>query len=346
MPEMTTKTVQGMPFKFIICASADSQAVAWLSRMQEQGAFVVGPEVYGGQQVLRGVFPGAGQMPFPGTAELPHADNGMQACLVSAEVMRPITYAGKTVGVYAEDEHACYALLGGLHPWQTQSSPYEQTLEIFAQMQEVLQQVGMSFADVIRTWFFNDRILDWYGEFNRARDAFFEEHDVFNSLVPASTGIGSRNVWDAALMARVYAVRPKSAAVQVQAVPSPLQCPALDYRSSFSRAVEVQHPQYRHLIISGTASIEPGGKTAHVGDVERQVELTLDVVQEILRSRGMDWQDTMRAVVYLKESSYLESYESIAAARGISELPAVWVQADVCRDDLLFEIELDAAVAR
>lgn len=147
-------------------------------------------------------------------------------------------------------------------------------------------------------------------------------------------------------MARAFAVQPKSPAVRIDAVSSPLQCPALDYRSSFSRAVELQHPNYRHLIISGTASIEPGGRTAHVGDIERQIELTLDVVQAILQSRAMDWQDTLRAVVYMKEESYRESYNRIAAALGLTSLPAVCVQADICRDDLLFEIELDAAIAR
>lgn len=54
----------------------------------------------------------------------------------------------------------------------------------------------------------------------------------------------------------------------------------------------------------------------------------------------------LRAVVYMKEESYRESYNRIAAARGLTSLPAVCVQADICRDDLLFEIELDAAIAR
>ena len=36
-------------------------------------------------------------------------------------------------------------------------------------------------------------------------------------------------------------------AFQAAAVPSPLQCPAPDYHSSFSRAVEIRYPGRRHL---------------------------------------------------------------------------------------------------
>lgn len=333
---MITRSVCGMPVQFITCSKVQNPADTNL---------IVGPEIYAGHRLLRQPFTGAGQLPFPGTSDNADFDNGMQFCRISAANAKPIMFNGCEVGAYMEDEHATYALLGGLHPLQTHASPHDQCLELFEQIQNILQSVGMSFTDVIRTWFFNDRILDWYADFNRARDTFFRNNGIFDRLVPASTGIGSANVWGAALMARILAVCPKSPVVRTVAVPSPLQCPALDYCSSFSRAVELQHPDYRHLIISGTASIEPGGKTAHVGDIDHQIHLTLDVVQAILQSRGMNWQDTLRAVIYLKETNFRTHYENIAAAREIPPLPAVCVQADVCRDDLLFEIELDAAIA-
>lgn len=58
-------------------------------------------------------------------------------------------------------------------------------------MEEALNRAGMDFSHVVRTWFYNNRLLDWYEEFNRARDTFFESRGVFDRLVPASTGIGS-----------------------------------------------------------------------------------------------------------------------------------------------------------
>ena len=167
---------------------------------------------------------------------------------------------------------------------------------------------------------------------------------MFSGLVPASTGIGSRNARGAALAARAFAVKPKSELVKICEVESPLQCSARDYKSSFSRAVELAHPNFRHLIVSGTAGIEYGGRTAFVGDLNRQINLSLDVVEAILKSRGMDWGDTLRAVAYIKDFSCAGEFRKIQKLRGLEDLPCVSIQADVCRGDLLFEMELDAGL--
>ena len=202
--------------------------------------------------------------------------------------------------------------------------------------------IGMDFSNVVRTWFYNDKILEWYEEFNRARDSFFESRNIFDGIVPASTAIGSRNSRGAALAARAFAVLPKSERVKIAESPSPMQCPASEYRSSFSRAMELSHPKFRHLIISGTAGIEYGGNTAFTGNLEKQMKLALDVVGAILKSRGMDWSHAVSAVAYLKEQAFLETFNNIKINRGLEELPCIAIQADICRDDLLFEMELDA----
>lgn len=169
---------------------------------------------------------------------------------------------------------------------------------------------------------------------------------MFDRLVPASTGIGSGNRENAALSARVFAIRPKGDRVTVKDIPSPLQCSAQDYRSSFSRAVEVDHPLFRQIIVSGTASISPGGESVHLGDIDKQTELSLDVIEAILKSRGMGWKDVVRSVAYFKDKDYASHYEKIALRRGLAIMPCIGIQADVCRDNLLFEMELDAAVLK
>lgn len=121
-----------------------------------------------------------------------------------------------------------------------------------------------------------------------------------------------------------------------------MQCPAKDYGSSFSRAVEVVTPGTRRLFISGTASIAPEGRTVHAGDAGAQVALTLDVVRAILESRGMGWNDVTRTVAYFKHVPDAPVFARLCAARGMPVLPAVVMNEDICREDLLFEIELDA----
>ncbi|MDD4102781.1 MAG: translation initiation inhibitor, partial [Kiritimatiellae bacterium] len=247
-----------------------------------------------------------------------------------------------TVGVYYADDYADYCLLTGVLPPDIQASREQQTTAVFEGIEDALTDAGMTFADVARTWLYMDDILAWYEPFNRARDAFFRSRKVYDGLVPASTGIGSANLCGSAITACAIAVRPKPGSdMKIEAVPSPLQCAALQYGSSFSRAVEISSPKCRTLMVSGTASIEPGGATAHVGDLECQIQLTMDVIEAILTSRSMGWKDATRAVMYLKDASFIGVWQSWLKAHGLEDLPLLNVEADVCRDDLLVELEVD-----
>lgn len=108
----------------------------------------------------------------------------------------------------------------------------------------------------------------------------------------------------------------------------------------------MDHPLFRQVIVSGTASIAPGGESIHLGDIDKQTELSLDVIEAILKSRGMGWKDVVRSVAYFKDKDYAPHYEKIALRRGLAIMPCIGIQADVCRDNLLFEMELDAAVLK
>ncbi|MDX9867348.1 MAG: Rid family hydrolase [Kiritimatiellia bacterium] len=248
-----------------------------------------------------------------------------------------------TVGMWYEDGYAHYCLLTGVLPPDVKATREAQTTAVFEAIEDALRDAGMTFAHVARTWLYMENILDWYDPFNRARDAFFRSRKVYDGLVPASTGIGSANLCGSAITACAIAVRPKrSGSLTLTALPSPLQCAALEYGSSFSRAVEWLTPESRTVMVSGTASIEPGGATAFVGDVPRQIGLTMDVVRAILTSRGMDWADVTRAVMYLKRAEYREAWEAYLRTHALEGMPLITVEADVCRDDLLVELEADA----
>lgn len=269
---------------------------------------------------------------------------GCQVMAVRGATVRPIRVDNRVVGSVYESADARYAVLGDLHvPHDQTGTPRAvQTEAVFDVMLEALAQAGMTFANVVRTWFYLDRILDWYGDFNAVRTAFFRRHRVFDGLVPASTGVGGGNVEGAAIVAQALAVQPVNTDVVVEAVPSPLQCPALQYGSSFSRAVEVRTPRCRRLLVSGTASIEPGGRTAHVGDAESQTELTMQVVEAILRSRGMAWGDVVRGIAYVKCPADAALFGRHLTAVAVGNIPVVLAENDICRDDLLVEIEVDA----
>jgi len=137
-------------------------------------------------------------------------------------------------------------------------------------------------------------------------------------------------------------MRPLQSGVGAEEVASPLQCPAPCYGSSFSRAMEIFSPSRRQLLISGTASIAPEGETRWRGDAGRQVELTMNVVESILQSRGFSFADISRATAYFKRRQDVPVFEKWRRERCLEQLPVVAAHCAVCRDDLLFEVEADA----
>ena len=105
-----------------------------------------------------------------------------------------------------------------------------------------------------------------------------------------STGMAGSNPQGTALVTGLIAVQPHDgAAAELQVIPSPLQCPALEYGSSFSRALEVSTPDLRRLFVSGTASIGSNGlEIVHVGDTNAQVARTVEVITAIANDISYD----------------------------------------------------------
>ena len=232
-------------------------------------------------------------------------------------------------------------MLTGIRPTNPAAPRGEQTRDVLEQMERGLAEAGLKFSHVIRTWFYLKDILGWYGEFNQARTAFFEERGVFKGLLPASTGIGIDKM-ECGLTAAVLAVEPLSPKVRIREIESPLQCPAPDYRSSFSRAVEVASPAGSRMYISGTASIAPDGQSVYAEDVDKQIDLTCKVIQAMLESRRMGWAQVTRAVAYFRDGKDIPKLAKHLKSYAIPEEALHCVEATVCRDELLFELELDA----
>ena len=272
----------------------------------------------------------------------PHA-GGILARAVGGIPVSPVMHGSATAGFRFEDEEAAYCYLGGLLPIQeTGGTGAVQTHEVMAAIKHCLTAAGMGFRDVARTWYYLDDILSWYGEFNATRTDFFTEHEVFSRLMPASTGIGIANDTGLLPLAKVHACRGKSPAFRVAVADSPLQNSAYDYGSAFSRAVTVTTSAGTTLHISGTASIDPAGETVHCDSVEHQINHTMEVVEGILRAAGMGWEHAVRGIAYFNDAANLPLWEPVRAAWGLPPNSCVNVHADICRADLLFELELEA----
>lgn len=82
-----------------------------------------------------------------------------------------------------------------------------------------------------------------------------------------------------------------------------------------------------------------------MGDPQGQIALTMEVVEAILASRDMGWEQVTRTIIYLKNMAYAPLFTEYCRQQHIPPLPAVLVETDICRPELLFEIEVDAVDA-
>jgi enamine deaminase RidA (YjgF/YER057c/UK114 family) len=268
---------------------------------------------------------------------------GLQALAIRGHPVTRVRLGKRIVGSVYEEGGMRHCLLGGLGPNSTALRPPAQTQQAFANLEAALDLAGFQLGDLVRTWFFNDAILSWYEDFNRVRSALYGEVTFRTGSLPASTGVAGRNPGGAALALAAWAVQPLEAGACAREVGSPLQCPAPAYGSAFSRAMELISRDRRRLLVSGTASIHPDGNTAWTGDARKQVNLTMEVVGAILQARGLEFGHVTRAIAYFKDPGFKPHFDAWCAARGLRELPVIAVHCDICRDDLLFEIEVDAA---
>jgi len=266
---------------------------------------------------------------------------GIQVQAFSGTVER-ISFGGRVVGSVFTEGGARQCLVGSLAGNDQTLTRSEQTRRTFEELQTILVKAGFDLSDLVRTWFFLENILSWYDEFNHERTAIYSGLKFRSGSLPASTGVAAKNPANTALALAAWAFRPLSKNVRAKEVASPLQCPAPNYGSSFSRAMEIPTSTGRRLLISGTASIAPGGKTVWAGDVRKQVDLTMDVVGAILNTRGFTFADLTRATAYFRNPTDAGAFAEWLTTNQLLAMPVTSVQCDVCRNDLIFELEADA----
>jgi enamine deaminase RidA (YjgF/YER057c/UK114 family) len=272
------------------------------------------------------------------------ADGG--AIIHVAENAVPVIFNGKCVGASWEDGDIRWTEVSGILPDDTCKSSKEQAESVLENLDNALIAGGSSFDNVVRTWFINNNINDWYNDFNAARNSFFKKRGVYDRIVPASTGVGAPNHAGTALIASAISVQPLNNSVKISAIPSPLQCPAPAYGSSFSRALEIENSKGRRLFISGTASIEPGGATVFADDVKKQIELTGLVISAILESRGMAFANVSSGICWCAVPDAVPAFYDWAQDNDFPAERCMTASADICRPDLLIELELEAYQAK
>ncbi len=221
---------------------------------------------------------------------------------------------------------------------------YEQTLGMFAFAEGLLRQAGMEFRDVVRTWIHLREIDRDYADLNRARRVFFGARGI--DPVPASTGIGGGPVPEGHdLCLGVYAVKSGRPTVRT-VMTSPTLNEAAQYGADFVRGMKVEESNKVALYVSGTASIDEHGRTAHPGDFDAQADRMLVNIAALLERQGADFGDVVSAITYLKHPADAARLRAKIHAAGFEGFPHALVAAPICRPDLLCETEALAVLPR
>jgi chorismate lyase/3-hydroxybenzoate synthase len=278
---------------------------------------------------------------------------------MSSSILRPISAATEHVVTFGQ--HHPDALLVPLRPlgdglaierWESNdevmfgSAIADETLpladasrELYARVIADVRKAG--FPYFVRMWNYvgginqDERGVERYKLFCAGRhDAFVEagyHHDVD---LPAASAVGMPG---SGLIACFLAAREPGMQVE-----NPRQVAAYNYppeygvkSPSFSRATVWKDT----VFVSGTSSVI-GHATVHHGDVLAQLDETLRNIDVVLAQTGRTLADVVTAKTYVRNPS---DYEAIARHLGPVFANNIYVEADICRADLLLEIE---AVAR
>lgn len=238
-------------------------------------------------------------------------------------------------------------------------------VEAFEMVAGILRQEGMTFNNLIRQWNYIGNILELrsgfqnYQVFNEVRSEYYSK---FRSIpgFPSATGIGMK-------LGGVYidfCAIGENKDLLIKPVNNPNQVNAYEYTQQvlkgliakgkprknppqFERALYVANGSSRTLFVSGTASII-GQETIGKGNISEQTLVTIENINK-LKDSAYIGQLTGQEIsggkcslirVYVREKDDLKEVRNICSNH-YAGVPSIYVEADICRDDLLVEIEAE-----
>ncbi len=231
-------------------------------------------------------------------------------------------------------------LVGGLNELD-KGRIYDQTKAICNMIESILKQEEMPIDSIVRQWNYIERITfedqdnQHYQEFNDARSELYSQCEWVDGY-PAATGIG-------ALAGGVTIDFDATVGLPIAAIDNKMQVAAHAYSKDVLLGEKSQKttPKFERakltgdmLYISGTAAIR--GEESLVGvSAAEQTRITLENIDELLRESECGAARTLR--VYIKHKEDFEQIRDVVEE--YAPYDALYIFADICRDELLVEIE-------
>lgn len=260
--------------------------------------------------------------------------------------------------ISSKDEN--HIFIGGIQSADENESILEKCESTFQLIEDILRIENFQFSHIVRQWNYiegiisNDENNQHYQIFNDVRTKYYSKNSLLANY-PAATGIG---ISGGGIIINLHAIK-KTEQVEVKEIFSSLQSSAYGYSErvlegeasaglktkstpKFARAKFLKNETQLQVFVSGTASIQ-GEETVHINDAAAQTKQTLGSINELLNSNelidyNISLSDLSSVRVYIKNS---EDYETISEICNeyLPKNNSLFIVADVCRDNLLVEIE-------
>lgn len=240
-----------------------------------------------------------------------------------------------------------FLFTGGFRGEDLTQTTEQQAEQAFQRLEETLRETGFPLDSILRQWNYMEGITAFagtdqhYQAFNNVRSAHYRKTQ-WPTGYPAATGIGTHFggvsiAVDAALLTASDAyVTPIDNRLQVAAhAYSGEVLEVANQRKStpkFERAKCLICGKERLIYVSGTAAIR-GEESLKQAGLARQLEVTMENIKELIGSAPLVY---LR--VYLKNpADYAEA--ACLLAKYALAIPITFMWTDVCREELLIEIE-------
>ncbi len=240
----------------------------------------------------------------------------------------------------------------------------------FIYLQKLYDHLGLTFNHIVRQWNYVGEILrkeeidgrqrQHYQMFNETRSRFYKQFRTCADF-PAATGIG---MLCSGVCVDSFSVTGNEN-LKVVPISSPVQAESYQYGQKVligapdCQLTKNQPPQFERaklivlnnasrLIISGTASIA-GEETVGIGNVEEQTRVTIENIEALASAENLKRQcPEIKSIpgTYSYVRVYVKYKDDISTVKAIcneafGNVPATFVVADICRDNLLVEIEAE-----
>lgn len=239
-------------------------------------------------------------------------------------------------------DHGTYQMIwSSFRPGATGTAA-SQTADLLQQLEGVVQSHGGSLRDnLLRTWFFvRDIDTNYQGLVEARRERFERCGLTATTHYVTSTGIAGEMQRHDELVAldALCECGLDPAQIRFMTAESHL-CPTHHYGVTFERGTRISYGDRAHFLISGTASIDKEGHILHEGNLDQQIERTLENIEVLLSNQGAHLSDLKQAVVYLRDSSDGARARTLLASLMPQSVPFIVVEGRVCRPGWLVEIE-------